>query len=424
MTHIFIANITIKAKTALKIASGQKDFLQDSPIQKDWNNLPMILGTSLAGVLRKELDEKLANELFGDENAKKKDSKGSKLIISNALLLNENREVNEGLILEKSKFLKEFEILPRREHTAINAKGTTVNNSKFDEEVVFAGSEFKFSISLLTNNPEEDKKSFEMILNLLSTSHLRIGGGSTKGFGQIKVKKIDYKLFDMASKEFADFENSLNTKSLIESYDIKAVQSEKYTTYKVSLEADDFFMFGSGFGDSEADMTPIYEKQVDYENKCFTHKKVLIPASSIKGAISHRTTFYYNKEHDIFIESNKKPFEVVESIFGAKKDSDNGLKGKIIISDAYLEEVQTKVFDHVSIDRFTGGAIDGALFQEKTISSKEKIKLEILLNNDINDNEAIEAFKSALTDLTSGMLSLGGATTKGHGVFTGEWKKC
>ena len=40
----------------------------------------------------------------------------------------------------------------------------------------------------------------------------------------------------------------------------------------------------------------------------------------------------------------------------------------------------TKVFDHVSIDRFTGGAIDSALFQEKTIASKETFILEILIN--------------------------------------------
>lgn len=50
-----IAHIIIEARTALKIGSNSIDALQDSPIQKDWNGLPMILGTSLAGVLRKRV---------------------------------------------------------------------------------------------------------------------------------------------------------------------------------------------------------------------------------------------------------------------------------------------------------------------------------------------------------------------------------
>ena len=94
-----------------------------------------------------------------------------------------------------------------------------------------------------------------------------------------------------------------------------------------------------------------------------------------------------------------------------------------MISDVYLDKTSskdTKVFDHVSIDRFTGGGIDGALFQEKTIASKETFILEILIKEDkVSDDIALESFEKALKDITTGMLSLGGATTKGHGVFTG-----
>ncbi len=423
MKHIFIANITIKAKTPLKVASVQKDFLQDSPIQKDWNNLPMILGTSLAGVLRKEFDTDLANELFGSENSKDKDAKASRLIISNALLLDENQRVNEKLLLEKSDFLKEFEMLVKREHNSINDKGVTKDTSKFDEEVLYAGSKFKFSISLLSDNCEEDKKQFFEILNLLSQNSFRIGGGSTKGFGQIEVENIDYDIFDMDSLEFINFENSLNTK-LQEDFKIKKQNDEKYISYKITLKPDDFFMFGSGFGDSEADMTAVCEKVVNDSYDGFSKKKVLVPASSVKGAISHRTTFYYNQLNKKYI-GNSNPYTIVEPIFGAKKDNDTKrFKGKLLISDVYVNEFKEKVFDHVSIDRFTGGAIDGALFQEKTVHTKEEIKLEILLDKNIEDEKAIESFEKTLDDLTSGMLSLGGATTKGHGIFTGEWKKC
>ncbi|MDK2083292.1 RAMP superfamily CRISPR-associated protein [Aliarcobacter butzleri] len=427
MTNKFIAHITFEAKTALKIGSKNADFLQDSPIQKDWNGLPMILGTSLTGVLRKEFDKNKANILFGeDKDSNKKDSKGSKTIISNALLLDENLEVNESLLLDskKSEFLQKFTVLPIREHNAMNDKGVTIKNAKFDEEVIYKGTRFKFSIEMLNEN-EEDKNNFLQLLDLLSKDSFRIGAGSSKGFGQIKVIEITYDEFAVNSDEYTNLSSSLNTK-LSKTYEIKEFDDEKYIKYKLILTPDDFFMFGSGFGDDEADMTPVYESVIDYEKKDLIEEKVLIPASSVKGAISHRTTYYYNLLNNKFINKGGNA-DIVESIFGAKKDNEkDSFKGNILISDVYLEKTSskdTKVFDHVSIDRFTGGAIDSALFQEKTIASKETFVLEILINeNKVKEKVALEAFKKALEDITTGMLSLGGATTKGHGIFTGELK--
>ena len=421
MINKFIAHITFEAKTALKVGSKNADFLQDSPIQKDWNGLPMILGTSLAGVLRKEFDEKIADEFFGTGD------RGSKTIISNALLLNEKKEVTETLLLDsqKSEFLQNFIVLPIREHNAINDKGVTKSTGKYDEEVVFKGTQFKFLIEMLnekTEEYEEDKNKFFELLNLLSKNSFRIGAGSSKGFGQIKVIEIAYDEFDTSSQKYIDFSSSLNEKLSL-SYEIKNFDDEKYIKYELNLTPDDFYMFGSGFGDDEADMTPVVEKIINYEKQDLIEEKVLIPASSVKGAISHRTTYHYNLLNNRFIENGGNS-DIVESIFGAKKDNDkDNSKGNILISDVYLDKTSLKdikVFDHVSIDRFTGGAIDSALFQEKTISSKENFILEILIRKDkVYDDIALEAFENALKDITTGMLSLGGATTKGHGVFTG-----
>ncbi len=266
---------------------------------------------------------------------------------------------------------------------------------------------------------EEDKNNFLQLLDLLSKDSFRIGAGSSKGFGQIKVIEITYDEFDVNSDEYIRLSSSLNI-TLSKTYEIKEFDDKKHIKYTLILTPDDFFMFGSGFGDDEADMTPVFEKFINYEKQDLTDDKILIPASSVKGAISHRTTYYYNLLNNNFIENGAKS-EIVESIFGAKKDNNkDSSKGNILISDVYLNETSTKVFDHVSIDRFTGGAIDSALFQEKTIASKETFTLEILINKEkLKDEIALDAFEKALKDITIGMLSLGGATTKGHGVFTG-----
>ncbi len=404
-----IAHIIIEAQTPLKVGSNASDFLQDSPVQKDFNNLPMILGTSLAGVLRKEFSHSEAKELFGEKD-------GSKVIFSNALLVDENNKVQESLLLKKSPFLTIFEHLPIREHTVISSKG--VSDNKFDEEVVYKGTRFKFSIELI----EDDKESFERLLSMLSLSSLRFGGGSTKGFGKFKVLSIESKRFD--AQNYLTYSSSLNYVLRGESRTVEAKENANYTKYTLKITPEDFFMFGSGFGDSDADATPVYEKVVDYASAKLFEEMILIPASSIKGALAHRTTFHYNSLIGNTIEA-KNGIDNITEIFGEAKNSKkkiDGSKGKVIFSDDFQTKEDTKVFDHVSIDRFTGGAKDGALFQEKTIADDREYEIEILLHKDVNDKKR-KAFENALEDITIGMLPLGGATTKGHGVFTGSWSK-
>ncbi len=93
------------------------------------------------------------------------------------------------------------------------------------------------------------------------------------------------------------------------------------------------------------------------------------------------------------------------------------------MSDCFkANDAQTKIFDHVAIDRFTGGAMDGMLFQEKTIAKdKDSYLIKISIKNEQNIGEnLIKAYENALLDVTLGRLPLGGATTKGHGIFSGK----
>jgi CRISPR/Cas system CSM-associated protein Csm3 (group 7 of RAMP superfamily) len=256
----------------------------------------------------------------------------------------------------------------------------------------------------------------------LYQTHLRICGGSTKGFGSIKIIDIKTRKFDKTN--YSEYSSSLNHK-LKDSFLSTKQKSDRYTTYKLTIKPDDFFMFGSGFGDTQVDMTPVYERVIDYDKKALSDEMILIPASSIKGAIVHRTTYNYNLQNKLFIGNDEAKSSITE-IFGEAKDSRDsknntkkGSKGKVIFSDCYLSKQDTKVFDHVAIDRFTGGAIDGALFQEKTSTFDENFTLEILLEKKIDD-KFIKAFEKTLKDICDGMLGLGGMTTKGHGFFSGN----
>jgi len=410
MIKRYIAQITLEAETPLKIGCSNSDFMKDALIQRDWNGLPMILGTSIAGVLRKDFEGDVS-EVFGDEN-------GSKVIFSNALLLDENLSVNEGLLLHKSKFLTLFENLPQREHTAISDKGAVEpkKNAKFDEEVLYKGSRFKFSIEML-----DDKKAFDELLVLLQSPSFRLGGGSTKGFGKFKVLAIETITVDTVDK-LANYSSSLNAKNQSNRIDLLSMNKAKnHIIYTLKIKPDDFFMFGSGFGDEDADQTPVVEQVIDYEKKGLSQNHIFIPASSLKGAIAHRTAYHYNLQNNLFV-GNEEAKLVVSELFGEAKNSKkeiSGSKGHVLFSDVYkFDQEERKVFDHVALDRFTGGALDGALFQEKTVTQRDEWNIEILVEKSV-ENLFINAFESSLDDICTGMLALGGATSKGHGVFTG-----
>ena len=230
-----------------------------------------------------------------------------------------------------------------------------------------------------------------------------------------------------------------------------------WVKYQLQLTPEDFFLFGSGFGDEEADMTPVKEDIVQWNDgkPGFVEKCVLIPASSIKGAISHRTAFHYNRLLERFADKPEtypktgRDNEAVKVLFGSKGENigdkmKNQLRGNLIFSDIIENVLYDKILNHVSIDRFTGGAIGGALFSEKpTYGKGEVFTTEILFNEKavkclvekeksakdnaekekLNFEKVQKAFECALEDICKSMLPLGGGVNRGNGCFTGTIKR-
>ena len=159
---------------------------------------------------------------------------------------------------------------------------------------------------------------------------------------------------------------------------------------------------------------------------------VLIPATSVKGAISHRTAFQWNKLNHFYAGSSEAKVgtnnPAVKALFGSEGEKDannkmvNQARGNVLFSDVIEKKLDDKILNHVAIDRFTGGAIDGALFSEKTTYGKDQqFTLSILVKSDALKDETIKnAFEEAMKDICKGMLPLGGGVNRGNGVFTGS----
>ena len=213
----------------------------------------------------------------------------------------------------------------------------------------------------------------------------------------------------------------------------KTIAANGWTTYKLVLQPEDFFLFGSGFGDEDVDMTPVKEAKVDWSTGkgVLEENLVLIPATSVKGALSHRTAFHWNRLNHYYAGSAEakvgKDNPAVLALFGFEGDNENDqVRGNVLFSDVIEKKLSDKIFNHVAIDRFTGGAIDGALFSEKTTYGKgESFEMTILVKEKaFKEGEQIQAaFEDALKDICKGLLPLGGGVNRGNGVFTGSLTK-
>ena len=239
-------------------------------------------------------------------------------------------------------------------------------------------------------------------------------------------------------------------------------QESRYTRYELKINPKDFMFFGSGFGNEDVDHSYIKERYITWDGDGNSGRwnsqdnSLVVPASSVKGALAHRTAYYYNKECGIFAENlspedfNKyvgKRNKAVFALFGSEGNedetqpteaptgerTDGKRRGHVLFADIIRnkeEKTDKKIHNHVKIDRFTGGAIDGALFDEEALivhpDEPEEIEFELLVDVDelINkDQYIIQAFEKALKDVCKGMLPLGGNVNKGYGQFEGKLLK-
>lgn len=472
-THRYLARFIIEAETPLAVGSGERDVMTDRLVATDVNGLPYIPGTALAGVLRNDVHQVDKDDIFGFQ--KGSEGQGSRLILSSAQMVGEDGQVIDSLqnLDFNDSFYAHFQNLPIRQHVRISHKGAAEQGGKFDEQVVYKGARFCFEMELV--GTVTDQPSWEKLLAEFSNPAFRLGGGTRKGFGEISVIEIKSEILDLSKDQelirYLEKTSELNDRfwnSVTKSEEPNSGKTD-WIQYELTLTPDDFFLFSSGFGseDGSADMSYVTEKIIQWENgkPSFTNEKVLIPATSVKGALAHRTAFHFNKICEVFADKLKDASSITElcqkgyydfrnqpgdrfdsknyydrislvttynpavrNLFGFAlddKEQDGAMRGNVILSDIFLSEkknAKQKLLNHVAIDRFTGGAMDGALFSEEVVGSKETFTLKILVKKDLN-NDFLNAFEYALNDLCNGMLPLGGGTMRGHGGFSGKMKK-
>jgi len=438
----YLTRVVVEAATPLAVGTGTKDVLTDALVARDLNGLPYIPGSSIAGVLRHSIgDNNDKNSIFGFQEGDK--GRGSRIIFTDAVLLDANGEAQDGLkTTEKSKFLSHYDALPIRQHVRINELGSTDKGGKFDEQVVYQGSRFVFEMEMVDDGDNE--AHYLEVLDNIYTQLFRLGGGTRCGFGAMRVVDVKYRSLDLSKSEdlVLYISKSSSLKQSWEGYQPYSPgnrQEKQWHEYVLELQPMDFFLFSSGFSDDDADITPVTESYIEWDentgNGEFKNPDVLIPATSFKGALAHRVAYHWNKIKGFTAEKGNGQVadenEAVVKLFGSSGSGSDAIsRGNVLLSDIILNpstnkqdrSSDSKILNHVTIDRITGGTIDGHLFTEK-VTHRPKQSFKEILYVDVEvlkDKDIKQALERSLQDICEGLLPLGGGTNRGHGIFTGS----
>lgn len=445
---------------------GDETDIADMCLLKDADGKLFIPGASIAGAARNFLAQQsqswkgyeagvetsVLKRLFGGDmrpgrkQSEKNQDTMSALIVADADCKQAETSIRDGVRVEHSS-------------------GSAAMGAKFDVEVVERGAEFNLSLGCVIRR-EDDQQSnrpnledlFLALLHAFQEGHICLGARTRRGYGRGKVASWDIVDLQMNNPEhvmtwLSGDIWSCNANTNLGSSKLKPRGLETDYRKYFRIEAD-FALYTSLLirrtltdTDSEEPGTihlHYGEKPAD--------EKAVVPGTSFTGAFRHRAaliadTLCWPKkdgDKDAVCEMfgpvhEQKPKgklqEPNQTEFGEnakgvhEEDSNETNQKELWASRVWVEEhlvrnVQYQWQYRVAIDRFTGGSLDGALFDEKPvypISLKDPSDYHLRLTLRLQEPEDAEIGLLLLTlrDFWHAHAALGGETSNGRGTLSG-----
>lgn len=451
---IQFARVTIEFKTPFLVASGRSGEDADNSPVLDPNGLPIIPGTTIAGIIRDSMerspnDSALVSAVFGPRIGENETAYGSLLTVSFAHIHDGNDVPLPSMPreIERDEVLGSAASPEKRHRVRMSAYGgpDTAGRGKYDTAYLAPGHRFTFDLLLRTDSAS--RIPLDRITSHLYSDETRIGGQTRSGFGAFSVVRCRTGEFDIGTPEGVAAYTSLPVRLDAElglpdaGEGLPQVDPSSFRT-RLRLEPDEPFWLTaaeqSALGvRNEAGSKPLQVPVVTWDDPSGTGGVSLcycMPGSSVKGALAHRTAFHYNRinrryadavpdniSFEEWIKSNSgQECEAVRDLFGCiEEDGLHASAGRVFIDDCILPPgLQTRRLNHCVIDRFTGGNYSGRLYDEEVICSEHELAFDFRLDlSGMKDTSVIEAFAWAVRDLECGMLSLGARSANGFGIF-------
>lgn len=375
----FLMQLTLVSP--MSIGSGESNYT-DHDIILDSRGNPIIPATAIAGVFSHYLGDN-KEELFGCV-------KGKNESVSSHIKFYDAQELSGTFVTI-------------RDCVALNDGEKTVKN-KFDLQAEETGADFEAVIELDDIGCNYCQRVEEAIA-ALDSGLIGFGAKTSRGYGKVKVKKLQKAEFSLPENadKWLDF-NMFNSQD--KCYKIIAVSENsdiRYTHISLSLSQNGGISIREYTTERQKDLqdesiAPNF-KHITLNNEKHTP---VIPGTSWAGAFRSRYSEFAGNEK-------------CEKLFGfVSEENNDSSASRISFSESKIENSIKKLMTRTSIDRFSGGVKNSALFTEQVVFGGE-CTLDITVKDITNDE--CSALSAVICDLDRGYLAVGGLASIGRGLF-------
>ena len=381
--------VSFKLSSPLILGSGFSAET-DKDILKDAKGIPFIPASSIAGICQSAMQNLWAKRGL-DETRREEKKKKYFGDVSND---GENIQSHSKICFYDATISKGTPHISVRDGVGLDEYKVARKSAKFDMEVLEPGVTF---VTYFEQNfySEGEEDIIKDLATIWKNAQIYLGAKTMRGYGAIQEVHVWKKEFDFSKKDsvtewlsfdmYADWNEDeeeitgsyVEGGLLLELKQVGGISIRKYT-------------------EENEESVPDSEQLTIWNNG----KEIpVIPGSSWAGAFLHRM-----KELD--------PQENYEALFGDCKS-----KSVIRFSESRIMDAKEKVLTRNAIDRFSGGAMDKALFTEKTYyGGSTTLKINFSEKKALTENAA-RTLAACITDLHYGFLSIGGLTAVGRGLF-------
>lgn len=436
------ANVTLTAESPLAVTTGRGASGLDMVVARDGAGDPYVPATALAGVLRAAMRRAQSDDVawWGgigtNDHASRIELHDATLDLSRVGL----PVIRDGVVIDRRT-------------------GAAAPEGKYDLQAVPAGATLQTCIAVRAEDPSGADAFLTAVLGELVRG-VRVGRGTSRGFGQIRLKHAERWTEDLrgSSGAIAAVAGRLGpvSRKVVDVDRLAADQTVAPGRMEAAVgwKALGPVMVRAGMGGVAIDDLPLVERSGD-------RLVLVLPGSSIKGVLRSwaerivRTLVPSVETQDSVHDQLAVP--LVARLFGAVGDrsdddgSGSGWRGALSVDDTRsLTEIEPdswervaaaadtaearaaldaaglgswEVAHHVAIDRWTGGASDGALFTvlEPWGVEWDEMRLDVdLARLGPDATAALGLLCAVMRDLACGRIALGAGSHRGMGAVSVE----
>lgn len=435
----------LKLDTPTCLGSGDNDSPIDLALLRDNlnGNLALLTGASIAGALRNylrnqskgyhqnDLRNDIVTKLFGDLSNYIDEEK----LDENERIKKRNQDNQSPLIIDDSISTSPIQSELRDGVKIDSVTRTAEPKKKYDLELLQAGTKFPLCFELLIEEKSDESnllKGLAIALQGLERGEISLGMKKHRGFGRCTVHNWqvwNFNLEDASDRiHWLTFDHSWSTdppctkSPAINSSIVVAMKEaglefpEEWEDQREFCKIDATFTLASPLlirsGQASSDKAP---DVVHLKSRRNGELKPVLSGTSLAGVLRHRA--------ERIINTIGQNTSIIEDIFGSdlsKNKTSEAKASRLIVHESEIKNYTDLVQNRIAIDRFTGGTLHGALFNEQPIFPNNNTELK--LNLELRNPKKCEVglLLLLLKDLWTGDLPVGGTSSIGRGRLQGK----